>query len=320
VQIALPSGTLPARFRDAIENLTEGDQRPLLLAVSGGADSMAMLLLAAAAMPNRIFAATVDHGLRPEAADEARYVAGICADAQVQHSVLMPTRIISGNIQSAARVARYALLDDEATRVGARWIATAHHADDQLETLLMRIARGAGIDGLSAIRARNGRIVRPLLGFIKADLESVCANAGITPIADPSNTDPAFDRVVMRQWLAAQNHPFDVSRTARSVRGLGDASDALKWMTNRLAKERITRQFEAILLDSHDLPAELQRRLLMCALREIEPTAEPRGDAVDAALIRLKTAKTFTLGNVLCTGGETWHFRAAPPRRKVRQK
>lgn len=137
-----------ARFAGDLTLLHDlhADAAPLLLAVSGGPDSMAMLTLAVAAFPGRIAVATVDHGLRAEAADEVRMVADHCATLGVPHHGLRPgTPIAGASIQSQAREARYALLADHARTIGAAAILTAHHADDQAETFLMRAARGGAV-------------------------------------------------------------------------------------------------------------------------------------------------------------------------------
>lgn len=303
-----------AAFAGAIDRLTKGNGEPLLLAVSGGPDSLAMLLLAHATMPDLIRAATVDHGLRPEAAEEAAFVARMCASLGVVHNILTPAKPIDGNIQSGARKARYRLLHDHADAAGCRWIATAHHADDQLETLLMRIVRGSGVDGMASVRPRYGRVVRPLLGFGKAQLEEICAGAGVEPVRDPSNDDMEYDRVALRQWLAQTQHPFDPQRAVRTGSALADASEALDWMVKRLSNDHLQLQPGSAQLTPADLPNELRRRLLLRALTHIEPKATPRGDAIDRALIDLPQGKRFTLGNILCEGGESWHFRPAPPR------
>jgi tRNA(Ile)-lysidine synthase len=316
VQITPPVAAAVSAFSGAIERLTGGDSAPVLLAVSGGPDSLAMLLLAHASMPGRISAATVDHGLRPEAADEATFVAGICAQLSVAHSVLTPSEPIAGNIQSSARIARYRSLHDHADVTGCHWIATAHHADDQLETLLMRIVRGSGIDGMASIRPRYGRTVRPMLDFNKAQLEAICANYGVQPVRDPSNDDSAFDRVALRQWLAESPHPFDAHRAVRTGAALADASKALDWMVKRLAGDHLKLDEGSATFSPADLPSEIRRRLLKKALTHIQHDIEPRGDAIDRALIDLPQGKRFTIGNVLCEGGESWHFRPAPPRRQ----
>ena len=303
-----------ARFTEALERLGASDGR-ILLAVSGGPDSLALLLLAQETMPDRIAAATVDHGLRPEAADEAAFVAGICNQRGVIHHILTPDRPITRNVQSSARAVRYALLESAADQADCRSIATAHHQDDQLETLLMRLARGSGLDGLSGIRARNGRIIRPMLGFSKTELEQICAAENVQPVRDPSNDDIDFDRVKMRQFLAATPHPFDPARAARSASSLAEAGEALDWVAAQLADERIERQNDGLVLNPAGLPRALQRLLLLAALRRKEPEIAPRGEAIERLLDDLETAKTVTIGNILCKGGEVWRFSSAPPRR-----
>ena len=164
------------RFAAALARL--GASSPLLLAVSGGPDSMAMLVLAAAVLPGRVTAATVDHGLRTDAADEALMVAAQCARIGVQHATLSPAAPIEGaSLQARARAARYALLADYARAVGATAILTAHHADDAAETFLMRAARGSGLAGLAGVRARTMiagvRVLRPLLDWRRAELRAI---------------------------------------------------------------------------------------------------------------------------------------------------
>jgi tRNA(Ile)-lysidine synthase len=315
VQVTPPAGPAVQRFSKSIERLTGGDGGRLLLAVSGGPDSLALLLMAHAAIPERIAAATVDHGLRPEAAAEAEFVAMICGELGVLHTMLRPEEPITGSVQASARAARYRLLENHASDAGCSWIATAHHADDQLETVLMRIARGAGISGLSAVRARQGKIIRPLLDSRKSELEAICAAAMVEPVRDPSNDNSDFDRVAMRKWLAETAHPFDPLRAVRSASAFADASEALEWATAQLLSGRLQVHEATLLIDVADVPIELRRRLLLRALQQIEPGNMPRGDAVDRALIALDAGERMTLGNVLCEGGSTWTIRPAPKRR-----
>ncbi len=284
------------------------------LAVSGGPDSLVLLFLAHACFNGRVFAATVDHQLRPEAAAEASFVGQICAQNNIPHTILTPHEPITGNIQSAARHVRYGLLEKWADERKCEYIATAHHADDQLETMLMRLARGSGVDGLSGVRAINGRIVRPLLSFTKSELSQICKDAGIIPVQDPSNHDLDFDRVRMREWLAVSNSPLSAVSAARSAAALAGASSALDWMAGRLALERIVRQPHEVTLDPAGLPHELQRRLLLRALMLIEPDTVHRGTAIELGINSLSGGKTITLGNVLCQGGSIWRFTPAPLR------
>jgi tRNA(Ile)-lysidine synthase len=304
------------RFTQALADLGVGGNDHILLAVSGGPDSLALLLLAHLWAPERIAVATVDHRLRQESADEAIHVSQICKDWDVQHVTLAPSEPISGNIQSSARTARYALLAEAAKTHSCTFIATAHHGDDQLETLLMRLVRGSGVSGMAGIRARNGQIIRPLLGFSKAELEGICATAGVKPVRDPSNDNADFDRVAMRQWLATSEHAFDIGSAARTAAALGDATAALDWMSAQLANERISLAEDKIALDANSLPKEMQRRLLLRVLIQIDPKITPRGDAIERLLVDLSSGRTAMIGDIRCQGGDIWHFSPAPPRRK----
>lgn len=309
-------------FADALCRLTGSNPAVLDfpqfgLAVSGGPDSLALLLMAHAAFPKAIMAATVDHGLRPEAAEEAAYVAQICAERGIAHTILKPDAPITGNIQSAARDVRYRLLGDWADAHGLRWIATAHHADDQLETLLMRIARGSGIAGLSAIRESNGRIIRPLLGLTKAELLAVCDAHHVVPCEDPSNANQEFDRVQIRQWLKSAPDLLDAPRIARTVSALREAHDALEWMAVKLEPERVAvTENRATTLDPSRLPPEIVRRLLIRALQSQDASIAPRGDTIDRALETLRSGGKLTIGELLCTGGTLWRIEPAPPRKQ----
>jgi tRNA(Ile)-lysidine synthase len=303
------------RFRHALERLGVAEDERIMLAVSGGPDSLALLLLASQSAPGRIHAATVDHRLRPESADEATYVSGICTQLGVAHVTLAPTDAISGNIQSSARSVRYTLLEKAAVENKCSLVATAHHADDQLETLLMRLARGSGVGGMAGVRVRNGRIIRPVLDFAKSELEEICATANIQPIRDPSNDNANFDRVAMRKWLAQSGHSFELQATARTAAALADADTALDWMTEQLVEHRIKSNDDKMSLDTRDLPKEIQRRLLLLAFQRIDPKIAPRGEAIERLMIDLKEGKTATIGEILCKGGDVWHFTPAPPRR-----
>jgi tRNA(Ile)-lysidine synthase len=310
-----PEKEYSSRFGRALEQLGIGENDRIVLAVSGGPDSLALLLLATNWAADRVVAATVDHQLRPVSAEEAAFVARLCADIGVRHITLIPSEKIIGNIQSSARAARYGLLEDAADEHECAFVATAHHGDDQLETILMRLARGSGIDGMAAIRSCNGRVIRPLLGFSKSELEEICGEAGIQPVRDPSNDNPEFDRIAIRQWLARSPHPFSTERAQLTAKALGDASDALEWVVDDLAKARISINSNDIQCDANGLPHEFKRRLLIKCLSLLEPDLLPRGDAIERVIAELEAGITTMIGKVLCKGSGVWRFTLAPPRR-----
>lgn len=315
----MPSSPLSNRFKARIRELTTQAPSPsekLGIAVSGGPDSLALLHLAASAWPDAVAAATVDHGLRPEAADEARHVAAICKSLAIPHQILAPEQPIAGNIQSSARTARYALLDKWREQEQLGWIATAHHADDQLETVLMRLLRGSGVDGLSAVRPINGYLIRPLLDVRKTELVAYAEEAGLEFVDDPSNEDEAFDRVRLRKALTGFPG-FDASLLERSVGAARDASEALNWVCEREAEAHVHDDGDAVVLTRTDYPAELLRRLVLTCLGRLDPDHSNRGQAIESVIQALSEKKTVTIGKILCSGksSENWRFSMAPPRK-----
>lgn len=170
---------------------------------------MALLAIAAGwadARGRELLAVTVDHGLRIESAAEAGFVADFSARIGVAHRTLKAVEMARGNLSAAARDARYSLMAEWAAERGVAAIALGHSMDDQAETLLMRLARGSGVEGLSAMTARRDwrRVawIRPMLAIRRADLRSWLQAEGIPWIDDPTNEDPAFDRVKARRALS----------------------------------------------------------------------------------------------------------------------
>ncbi len=305
------------RFEAALDRLIPdfgSSGSKLGLAVSGGPDSLALLLLAFRSCPDKIEAATVDHGLRPAGRVEAEFVASLCRERGIPHRILRPVVPIRGSIQSAARRARYGLLHDWMKDADIRWLATAHHADDQLETMIMRILRGSGVDGMSGIREKRSHIIRPLLHFQKAELEAYVASHGIEAVDDPSNRDQGYDRVRVRNALQ-DLEGFDTRLASQSASALGAAREAIEWMVDRLAADHITTTESGCTLSRTAFPSEIRRRLLLKCLHVCEPALSPRGSQIDQTIAALESGETVTLGNILCRGGDSWHFQPAPKRR-----
>ena len=315
-----PDPELVSRFAADLDALIPPGTR-VGVAVSGGPDSLALLLLAAAARPRLIDAATVDHALRPESRAEAEMVDAVCKRIGVPHFILTlrwasPPK---SNLQARARKGRYQMLGGWAVERGLRAVATAHHLDDQAETLLMRLARGAGIGGLGATRASRPLVagvalVRPLLGWRKAELAALVAAAGVKAVDDPSNRDPRHDRVRMREWLKRADWA-DPERLAASAAWLNEADEALDWALAPFAATRITRDGATLVVDPSDMPRELQRRLLLHAFAELG-ARRPRGPELARALDALRKGATTTLSGLKIEGGATWRLRPAPARRR----
>ena len=318
-----PPPDLVSRFRLDLEAVAGADPGRIAVAVSGGPDSLALLLLAEAACPGRVAAATVDHGLRPESAAEAESVARLCGLIGVPHRTLAVRVEPSGEgLQAAARAARYAALAAWMDEAGLGLLLTAHHADDQAETLLMRLNRGSGVAGLAGVRADGAvpgtggrlRLCRPLLGWRRSELQAVVAAAGIEAAADPGNTDERFDRARLRARLGAAEW-LDPAALARSAALLAEAEAALDWAAGPLFAERVDVTEGAAALRPNGLPPELLRRLVLRCLRRIAPEAAPRGEALAGFIGTLERGGTATLSDVKGVGGETWRFERAPPRR-----
>nr|WP_255714223.1 tRNA lysidine(34) synthetase TilS [Pelagibacterium xiamenense] len=201
-------------------------EKTIGLAVSGGADSLALMLLAAdwASTPGRpeTIVYTLDHGLRPEAAAETEMVGRIAGQLGLACRILRwdGPKPETG-MQAAARTARYRLLGDAMAADGASVLLTAHHQDDQAETVLMRLAHGSGVSGLKAMEpfatVEGVRVFRPLLDVPRATLAQGVAAAAIEPALDPNNDDPHYERV---RWRRAMPMLEDLGLTAPRLAAL----------------------------------------------------------------------------------------------------
>ena len=310
------------RFRADLDALVSQQAR-IGVAVSGGPDSLALLLLAAAARPGQVEAATIDHGLRPESRGEAEMVAAVCDSLGVPHAILTArwSEILETAIQERARKERYLLLGYWAEEHGIDAIVTAHHAEDQAETVLMRLARGAGVRGLAGIRPRSispgahVRLIRPLLGWRRSQLERVCGDAGVTPVADPSNQDERFERVRVRRSLSGLDW-LDSGAVALSAANLADADAALDWAMKEEWTRSVQEKRGSIVYRASEVPVEIVRRLVARAIRRLatEGDREPRGPELTRLVTALSNGETATLRGVQCRGGTEWHFIPSPNR------
>lgn len=282
------------------------------IAFSGGPDSLALLILAAQwarRSKNRtVIAFTVDHGLRAEAAAEAKHCARVAKSLGVAHRILRWRGEKPGSgIQAAARAARYALLVEACAREKLDSLLVAHHLEDQAETFLLRLARGSGVDGLAGMvpsrqlhdaqGAPAVRLLRPLLDVSREALRAVVVKSGLKAIEDPSNDNPKFDRVKVRQMAEA------LSSLGLSARRLADTASNMA-----RAREALEAQTDAFFQGSsrlHDtgcieidagaflaLPSEIALRALADALKYVGASDyPPRFDALMGIYDELKAGK-----------------------------
>ena len=292
-----PSGTLAAVLQSAFAR-----KRPdrIGVAVSGGGDSVALLWLLsdwAACGGPAVAAVTVDHGLRAEAAGEAAWVGRLARRLGATHDILhwrgAAAALSGGNLPDLARRARYALIGDWALSRGIGVVALAHTLDDQAETVLMRLARGSGVDGLSAMRIwrRDGPVayVRPLLQVRRDTLRDYLRAKGAGWCEDPTNDDTDYRRIRARRALATLAPlGLTVETLAATADRMALASDALWRVARDLAERAVSGEAGDLLIDEPALLAageETRLRLFAAALQWVGGDIyRPRFEALRAAL------------------------------------
>ena len=278
------------------------------VAVSGGGDSIALLILLADwAKPSgrKLKAVTVDHGLRPESAAEAVFAADFCRRLGVSHEgLLWETRPSGANLQDAARRARRHLIAEWARTAGVSIVALGHTLDDQAETFVMRLARGSGVDGLAAmatVTEAAGLIwARPLLSVSRVSLRDILEQRGQTWIEDPSNFDLRFDRVRARRALVEfEQLGLGTKRLAATAARMARAREALRSSAKMLAAKSVewTPFGEALILPtafSAGLP-ELQMRVLAAVLCRVSGAEyRPREISLEALRSQLIGLDAFS--------------------------
>ena len=314
---------LAALIAAALGRPVAADER-IAVATSGGPDSLALLSLAAAAFPGRVTALTVDHRLRSEAAAEAASVAAQCAARGLPHVTLVREGgDFTSNIQARARAARYALMGDWCAAHGHGLLLTAHHADDQAETLLMRLNRASGSDGLAAIRpARRLQpgvmLVRPLLAARKADLAAIATADGWRQVDDPSNRDLRHDRTAIRALLAA-TPALDAAALAASAAHLAADAEALAWAADLAWAGRVQEADGRLLVDAGGLPAALVQRLLARAVETLAGR-QARGSDIARLAARLGAGATGMLAGIVARPGTIWQLSVTRPPQKGGKK
>jgi tRNA(Ile)-lysidine synthase len=310
----------------------------IVLAVSGGPDSIALMWLAArwrraVKKGPRLIAVTVDHGLRPEAAREAREVKRLAGTLEVPHRTLRWTGTKPNTgLPAAAREARYRLLAQAARASGATHILTAHTRDDQAETLLMRMLRGSGIAGLAAMARetdRDGvRLARPLLDVSKSQLVATLKKAGIGFADDPTNRDPAFTRPRLRVLMPAlADEGGDSRNLARLASRLARANAAIEVLADGAERYLAlqgydpARGYDAAAFVA--LPDEIRLRLLKRAIDRFGHEGPAELGKVETLLVALDQAagagegklRSTLAGALISLDKGRIRVEPAPPRR-----
>ncbi len=292
--------------------------RGIVLGVSGGPDSVALMLLAAEwararALPPPLYVATVDHGLRKDSRGEAEMVARWAAGLALPHAILVWGGVKpKSRIQERAREARYELLFEYAARIGADHVMTAHHADDQAETILFRLLRGTGICGLSGMASsseRNGLILaRPLLAHAKADLAALCESRAHLFFDDLSNYDPAYARTRMRR-LGGLLADEGLGRAAllrlgrRAARVDAALAAHARAVRAGLAAQRGPGGFRADISALADEPDEILLRFLADELKLISGGKPLRLERLEALALRFGQALRAGIACTATLGG-----------------
>ena len=302
--------SLCARVRAALDHL--GPVRAgevVVVGVSGGPDSLALLHLLArigARDGFRVHAAHFDHGLRGEASvRDARFVRETAEAWAIPFTLgAAPAGSLSTRgrgLQAAARAARYAFFERVADETGARWVATAHTADDQAETVVMRWVRGAGAAGLAGIPGARGHFIRPLLGVSRPEIEASLAEIGVTPLRDPSNHDPRFLRTAVRHEILPALRAINPRAVEALARGAALLADDAAWLDACAGERLISLIREAgdgwIELAREGVAAlhpALRRRVIRFALARVRP------DATDLAF---ETVEAVSRGAASARGG-----------------
>lgn len=278
------------------------------VAVSGGGDSVALLCLLAdfaRGQKMEVHAVSIDHGLREAAADEVRAVTELCGRLGVPHHVeYWRTWDGQGNLMAEARNARYTLLADWGLANGIETIALGHTANDQAETFMMRLARGSGVDGLSAMLPRriNDGItwLRPLLRSERRELRYYLQERGENWVEDPTNEDRDFERIRMRDALRLlEPLGFTTDTLIDVAHNMSKAREALDWQTFLAARDVSRVSFGAVAIELkrfRTLPDEICRRMLLRALSWLsDQDYPPRRAALSNAMSAVREGRTCTL-------------------------
>jgi len=302
--VTLKHNNAEVLFEKQLDDLGIFRCAPLALAVSGGADSMALLHLTKSFTKNLV-AITVDHALRPESRSEAEKVAQWCHHIDIEHHILTwygekpETRI-----QREARRARYDLMTAFCQERGISHLLTAHHKDDQIETFFLRLLKGSGLRGLACMapikKMGELHLIRPFLNFSKKDLVDYLNAKNQAFVEDPSNDNLDFGRVRVRQWLAQASHyKIELNEVLHTIKQAQDFREFMNEQISCLKKECLEEN-KLLLIPFYKAPPYLQKEFLRNYIAEhSNKDFPPRFETIENLHTALVKGRSTTAGGFI---------------------
>lgn len=297
------------RVQERLKALKVEKSARIVVAYSGGPDSTALLQILVD-LGYDVVAAHLNHGMRSEAADEAEFLRGICAKLDVPFyvanaNVSLAAKELGIGIEDAGRRARYEFLQRLSLHLGDVIVATGHTQDDHVETVLLNLTRGTGLDGLRGIPAERDNIVRPLLDVTRAETRRYCVERGLSTLSDPGNENEAFSRVRIRKRVVPELmaiNPAVLSTVSRLADTIREEVEFLNGIAARALEESelstngklsfLTRDCEVV-LDA----TQLNRWPIQVIRRSVSLVARSLGSALDHSQLQ-------ALGEAVQTGGQ----------------
>ena len=298
-------------FKKRVEN---SKNKPCLVAVSGGSDSLALAFLAKCyknETKSKTFFAHVDHGIRKNSSKEAISVKKFLKNFKITLNILKNKKEIKKNFQNNARIERYKLLADFCKKKKIPHILTAHHSDDQVETFLIRLSRGSGVQGLASMKTvtqleKKIKVIRPLLDLKKKDLTYISKKVFGRFFIDPSNSNKKYLRTKIRFLTKAlEKSGIAHSQIIRSIKNLSSTNDMVNDYIKRLKKEIVIKKNKTISIDHKELfkeNSEIQLKLLGQSIKDLSKSYyPPRSKKIFNLLQELKLNKSRKLSLSKCS-------------------
>tara|TARA_Y100000817_G_scaffold295183_1_gene269649 strand:- start:455 stop:1486 length:1032 start_codon:yes stop_codon:yes gene_type:complete len=301
-------------------------KKPFLVAVSGGPDSLALTALSQIYKLEKkvkVSFVLIDHGLRKNSKKEAFYVRKLLNKQKIKLHIIKNNKIINKNIQSEARKVRYELLKNFCIKKKISYILTGHHSDDQIETFLIRLSRGSGIQGLSSMNRttkinRKIKIFRPLLNSKKKDLMYIAKTIFKKTIKDPSNSNKKYLRTNIRSLVShMERSGIHSEQILRSINNLASSKQILERYLKNISKDCLKKKKNEFILNLKILlsePEEIKLKILSSAIKEFSKSYyPPRSKKVINALSQIKSknkAKLTLGGCILQRSGNNLSLKA----------